>query len=24
MALEVNFANVRLMNEPSGLAYDGQ
>ncbi|MNO07624.1 hypothetical protein D3C81_2299030 [compost metagenome] len=24
MALEVNFASVRLMNEPSGLGYDGK
>ncbi|QIO88168.1 hypothetical protein G9274_001852 [Stenotrophomonas rhizophila] len=24
MALDVNFASVRLMNEPSGLGYDGK
>jgi hypothetical protein len=23
MALEVNFASVRLIDEPSGLGYDG-
>jgi len=24
MALEVNFASVRLIDEPSGLGYDGK